>query len=188
MNRDDIVKIFENAEPEQIRQILALAEAEVKRAQADSASQLQTELKEVRARLLRAQETIRALEAGAGDVDKLRSEIEAYKWNEARRLEKERAAAARAELMERLDAVLAGRSFVHERMRELIAADFERALADKENRGKTDAAIFEALTRGRGYFASQNPAPADMGAFGAIDGGRSRLSALRAAMDLPPEM
>ena len=87
--------------------------------------------------------------------------------------------------MERLDAVLAGRKFVCERLREPVADDFAAALKDKRNRGRTDAAIFEEMTRDKGYFVSQNPAPENMGAFAAVDGGKSRTAAMRAAMDLP---
>lgn len=181
MKREELGRIFEGATKEQIDQVMALNGADITREQ----QRLKAQLEEASARAERAAETIRSLETNADDAQKLRGEIEAYKWAEAKRLEKERCAAERAELMERMDAVLAGRRFVSDRLREPVADDFAKALKDEANRGKTDAAIFEAMTRDRGYFASQNPAPENMGAFGAIDGGRNRMSALRAAMDLP---
>ena len=181
MKREELNRIFENATKEQIDQVMALNGADVTREQQRS----RAELEELTARLNRAGETIRALEESAGDADKLRSEIEAYKWAELKRAEEERSKAERAELMERLDAVLAGRKFVSDRLREPVADDFAAALRDKRNRGRTDAAIFEEMTRDKGYFVSQNPAPENMGAFAAIDSGRSRTAAMRAAMDLP---
>ena len=181
MKREELNRIFENATKEQIDQVMALNGADVTREQ----QRARAELEELAARLSRAGETIRALEESAGDADKLRSEIEAYKWAELKRAEEERSKAERAELMERLDAVLAGRKFVSDRLREPVADDFAAALRDKRNRGRTDAAIFEEMTRDKGYFVSQNPAPENMGAFAAIDSGRSRTAAMRAAMDLP---
>ena len=74
----------------------------------------------------------------------------------------EKAAAERAELMERLDAVLGGKQFIHDRMRDIVAEDFKAALADKANRGKGDAEIFEAITRDQGYFKTQNPPAPNM--------------------------
>ena len=181
MKREELNRIFENATKEQIDQVMALNGADVTREQ----QRARAELEELTARLNRAGETIRALEESAVDADRLRSEIEAYKWAELKRAEEERSKAERAELMERLDAVLAGRKFVSDRLREPVADDFAAALRDKRNRGRTDAAIFEEMTRDKGYFVSQNPAPENMGAFAAIDSGRSRTAAMRAAMDLP---
>ena len=181
MKREELNRIFEGASKEQIDQVMALNGADVTREQ----QRTRAELEDVTARLNQASETIRALEASAGDADKLRSELEAYKWAELKRAEEVRKAAERTELMERMEAVLAGRKFVSERLREPVADDFAAALRDKRNRGRTDAAIFEEMTRDKGYFVSQNPAPENMGAFAAIDSGRSRTTALRAAMDLP---
>lgn len=181
MKREELLKIFSGASKEQIDQVMALNGADITREQ----QRAKANLDDLSARLERAGETIRAMEGDAGDAQKLRREIEAYKWAEEKRLAQQRRDAERAELEERLDAVLAGRRFVNERLREPVAADFAAALGDKANRGKTDAAVFEELTRDRGYFANQNPAPENMGAFAPIDGGRSRMTALRAAMDLP---
>ena len=181
MKREELNRIFEGASKEQIDQVMALNGADITREQ----QRVRAELEDATARLTRAGETIRALEESAGDAERLRSEIEAYKWAELKRAEEARRTAERAELMERLDAVLAGRKFVCERLREPVADDFAAALKDKRNRGRTDAAICEEMTRDKGYFVSQNPAPENMGAFAAVDGGKSRTAAMRAAMDLP---
>ena len=42
-------------------------------------------------------------------------------------------------------------------VREGVMRDFGAALKDKANVGKGDKEIFEALTKDKGYFASQNP-------------------------------
>ena len=44
-----------------------------------------------------------------------------------------------------------------------VMNDFEKALADKANRGKSDAEIFESLTKDRDYFKSMNPSMENMG-------------------------
>src|SRR5699024_5599537 len=102
-------------------------------------------------------------------------QLDAYREAEEQRKAAEKAAAEKAELMERMDAVLGGRKLIHDRMRDLLAEDFKSALADKANRGKSDAEIFDALTKDQGYFAPQNSAgvnmakPGDVGRFAGID-------------------
>ncbi len=105
--------------------------------------------------------------AAKSGTDKLK--IDAYEQAEAQRKADEKAAAEYAELMERLDAALGDRKFIHDRMRDVVAADFADALKDKANRGKSDKEIFDSLTRDQGYFASQNPPPANMAQMGGAD-------------------
>ena len=62
--------------------------------------------------------------------------------------------------------------------------EFEKALADKANEGKGDAAIFDGLTRDKDYFASMNPGgKPDMGGIGGV----SSDDDARAIMGLPPK-
>lgn len=184
MKREDITHIFENATKEQIDRLLDLNSADIGKAKS-GAEKLQSDLDAANEALKKAQETITALEGAKGDTEKLQRELDGYRAAETQRLADEKAAAERAEALERMDAVMDGRKFVHERMRELVADDFSKAISDKAWRGKADKEIFDAITRDKGYFASQNPPAGDMGKAGEIDGDAAHMAAVRAAMGLP---
>lgn len=156
MKREDIAKIFEGATDEQINKILDINSADIGKAK-DASGRVQEELDAANVALAKANDTIKTLEANKDDLEKVQKELDDYKAAEAQRIADEKAAAERAELMERMDAVLGERKFVHDRMRDIVADDFAKALADKANRGKADTEVFEAITRDQGYFASQNP-------------------------------
>lgn len=170
MKREDVSKIFEGATEEQITAILDMNSRDIGKAK-NGGEKLQADLGAANEALKKAQETISALESSKGDAEKLQQQLDAYKAADEQRKADEKAAAEKAELMERMSAVMGDRKLIHDRMRDLLAEDFKAALADKANRGKSDAEIFEALTRDQGYFASQNPAginmpkPGDVGKF-----------------------
>jgi dTDP-4-amino-4,6-dideoxygalactose transaminase len=98
-----------------------------------------------------------------------------------------RVAAERNELLSRMDAVMGDRKFIHDRMRDIVADEFGKAIADKANTGKADKEIFEAVTKDQGYFASMNPPAGNMGGAGNIDDDAAHMAAMRAAMGLPAE-
>lgn len=174
MTRDDIKKIFGEATDEQITAVLDIHSRDIGKAKSGG-EKLQSELDKLKAELETARGTISELEANKADAGKLQAQLDAYREAEEQRKAAEKAAAEKAELMERMDAVLGGRKLIHDRMRDLLAEDFKSALADKANRGKSDAEIFDALTKDQGYFASQNtagvnmPKPGDVGKFAGID-------------------
>lgn len=160
MKREDISRIFDGATEEQMKALLDINSADITNAlnkHKGSTDKLQADLDAANTALSEARDTIAKLEASKGDTEKLQAELEAYKAADEKRKADEKAAAERAELLERLDAVLGGKEFIHERMRDIVAEDFKAALADKANRGKGDAEIFDAITRDQGYFKSQNP-------------------------------
>ncbi|MDO4547534.1 MAG: hypothetical protein Q4D04_05525 [Clostridia bacterium] len=168
MKREDIAKLFEGATDEQIKALLDINSADITRALEKRKSEvdnLREELSAAKEALGQHKAIIERLEGDAGDASKLRDEIERYRQAEAERVEAEKLARERAELEARFDAVSGERKYIHDIVRKGVIEDFARALADKDNRGKSDAEIFEALTRDKGYFASQNPPP-DMGGIG----------------------
>lgn len=184
MKREDISKIFEGATDAQISALLDINSRDIGKAKADG-EKLQTELTAAQDALKKANDTITQLEAHKGDVEKLQSEIDRYRQADADRAEAERQAAARAELEERFNAVTGDRKFIHEFVRKGVMEDFGKALADKANRGKSDAEVFSALTKDQDYFASQNPAAENMAQFGNVNPDNSVMAAVRAAMGLP---
>ena len=157
MKREDIAKIFEGATDEQINKVLDINSADIGKAKG-SATKLQEDLDAANAALTKANDTIKALEASKGDFDKIQKELDDYKAAEQKRIADEKAAAERSELLTRMDAVMGDRKFIHDRMRDIVADDFAKALAEKANVGKSDADVFESITRDQGYFANQNPA------------------------------
>jgi hypothetical protein len=70
-------------------------------------------------------------------------------------------------------------------MRDIVADEFGKAIADEANTGKADKDIFEAVTKDQGYFASQNPPAGNMGTIGEISDEAAHMAAMRAAMGLP---
>jgi Skp family chaperone for outer membrane proteins len=186
MKREDIAKIFEGATDEQISKVLDINSADIGRAKG-SATKLQEDLDAANAALTKANDTIKALEASKGDLDKVQKELEDYKAAEQKRIADEKAAAERRGLLDRMDAVMGGRKFVHDRMRDIVADEFGKAILDKANTGKADKDIFDAVTKDQGYFASQNPPAGNMGGAGHISDEAAHLAAMRAAMGLPAE-
>lgn len=184
MKREDISKIFEGATDAQISALLDINSRDIGRAKADG-EKLQSDLTAAQDALTKANDTIAQLEAHKGDVEKLQAEIDRYRQADADRAEAERQAAERAELEERFNAVTGDRKFIHEFVRKGVMEDFGKALADKANRGKSDAEVFSALTRDQDYFASQNPADENMAQFGNVNPDNSVMAAVRAAMGLP---
>lgn len=157
MKREDIAKLFEGATDEQISALLDINSQDIGKAKRGS-EKLQADLDAANDALKKAQETIAGLEANKADVSALQQQIDAYKQAEAERAEAEKHAREEAELEERFSAVAGDKKFIHDMVREGVKRDFGAALKDRQNRGKGDAAIFEALTKDKGYFASQNPA------------------------------
>ena len=138
MRKEDINRIFEGATDEQVKALLDINSADITKAlgkQKSDGEKVQADLDAANAALAEARATIANLEAAKGDTDKLQKELDEYKAADEKRKADEKAAAERAELMERMDAVLGDKQFIHERMRDIVAEDFKAALADKANRG-----------------------------------------------------
>lgn len=156
MKREDITKIFEDATDEQVSALLDINSKDIGKAKA-GADKLQSDLDAANAALTTAQATITTLEAAKGDTAALQAEIDRFKAAEAERKAAETAAQLRAAIEARFNAVVGDRTFLHDFVRKGVMDEFERALADKNNAGKGDKELFDALTTDKGYFASQNP-------------------------------
>lgn len=176
MRKDDITRLFPEASDEQVKALLDINSADITHAldkRRGETDQLQEELSKARAEadkareaLSKANETIQGLESVKGDAAKLQEEIERYKQAEAERIEADKKAAAQRELEERFSAVCGDKKFIHDLVRRGVMEDFGKALNDRANRGKSDAEVFDALTKDQGYFASQNPPAENMPPFG----------------------
>lgn len=184
MTRDEVRKIFAEATDEQVNALLDHNSRDIGKAKGDTA-QLQADLKAAQDALSKANGTIAELEKAKGDTAALQKQIDDYKAAEDKRKADAAAAEKRAQIAGRMEAVLKGRAFAHERLRDAVLEDFTQALEDPQYTGKGDEAIFEAITKDKGYFASQNPR-LNLGGYGPMDD-TDGLKAMRAAMGLPQE-
>jgi len=118
----------------------------------------------IKTQLAEAKTTITALEQTKGEATTMKAELDRYKAAEEQRAKDETASKAHKEIETRLDAAVGtDKKFVHEYVRTGVVGEFEKALADPANKGKSDKEIFETLTKDKDYFASQNPPAGGMG-------------------------
>lgn len=122
-----------------------------------------------------------------GDVEGLRTKIREYEEAETARKAAAAKAEKEAELNERFTAVSGDREYIHDYVRRGVMEEFGRALEDKSWRGKSDAEIFDTLTKDKNYFKSQNPPAGDMGKPGEVTDEAAHMAAMRAAMGLLPK-
>lgn len=156
MTRQDVLDKFPEATKEQIDQLLNIHSADIGRAKGDTAK-LQADLKAAQDQLATANAAIAEMEKNKGDVAALQKQIDDYKAADDARKQAEQAAQARQQLLTRMDAVLNGRQFIVDELRDLVADRFQAALGEQANVGRSDADVFEALVRDKGYFRSQTP-------------------------------
>lgn len=161
MRRDQITEIFKDATKDQIDQLLNINSADISKALGSAG--------DVQQKLDAANNKIAELQAKAEKAEALQQENNQLKEAEKQRVEAEKKAQERAELEERFNSVSGDKKYIHDMVREGVLNDFGKALADKANRGKGDKEIFEAITKDKGYFSSENP-PADMGGVGKVTG------------------
>lgn len=158
MRREDILNRFSAATNEDISFLLNINSQDIGNALNKQKGELDTAKNDLAA----ANNRIRELEAASGDVEALRKKVSEYEEADRKRTEEAKAAAERAELTERFDAVIGEREFIHDLVRKGVMEDFGAALKDKTYRGKSDTEIFETLTKDKDYFKSMNP-PGNMG-------------------------
>ena len=184
MKREELKAIIEGITDEQLEKVLNLNSSDVEKVK----GKLQPELEGLKQQLHEAKETIDILEAGKGDTEKLRAELDKYRAAEETWAAKEKAAAEQAALTERFQAAKGDRVFSHEYIERGVMEDFAKALADAANTGKGDAELFDALTRDKdGIFQSKNP-PVNMGGIGSADPGRQPPGSLAGALKERYEM
>lgn len=169
MTREEVSSIFKDATAEQISSILNLNSRDIGKSK-DGMTKLQADLDAANAELKTARDSISALEKNKGDLDAVKKELEDFKAADEARKKAAAEAEARSALISRMDAVVGDRKFIHDRMKDLVADDFAAAIADKANIGKSDKEVFEAITKDKGFFASQNPAGGNMGGMNNIGG------------------
>lgn len=141
MTREDIKKHFPEATEEQISGLLDINSKDIgkHKTAADTAA----------ADLKKANETIADLEKNKQDAAALQKTIDEYKAADEKRQADAKAAAERSERLNRFEKAHAeaskDRKWLNDFTRDGIFAQFEKALTEDANKGKSDVQIYNAL-------------------------------------------
>lgn len=172
MRREDITKCFEGATDEQVKALLDINSADITKAlgkQVVEVTTLQAKVTGLEGQLTTAKETIANLEKSKGSAEELQKQLGAYRVAEEQRKQAEVAEQLRAAVEARFTAAVGERKFVHEFVRKGVLDEFEVALKSDTSTGKSDKEIFDALTKDKEVFSSQNPPKPNMGGVKAFD-------------------
>lgn len=141
MTREDIKKHFPEATDEQINELLNINSRDIgkhKKATEDANADLK-----------KAKDTIEELEKNKKDTDALQKTIDDYKAADEKRQADAKAAAERAERLSRFEKAHGeaskDRKWLNDFTRDGIFSQFEKALADDTNKGKSDVQIYNSL-------------------------------------------
>ena len=141
MTRDDIKKQFPEASDAQISALLDINSKDIGKHKT-AAETAQGELKT-------AKDTIADLEKNAQDAAALQKTIDDYKAADEKRQADAKAAAERSERMSRFEKAhgeaAKDRKWLNDFTRDGIFAQFEKALSDDANKGKSDVQIYNSL-------------------------------------------
>ena len=141
MTREDIKKHFPEATDAQISALLDINSKDIGKHKT-AAETAATDLK-------KAKDTIEELEKNAKDAAALQKTIDDYKAAEEKRQADAKAAAERAERMSRFEKAHSeaskDRKWLNDFTRDGIFSQFEKALTDDANKGKSDVQIYNGL-------------------------------------------
>ena len=141
MTREDIKKHFPEATEEQISGLLDINSKDIgkhKKAADDASAELKT-----------AKDTIAELEKNKQDTAALQKTIDDYKAADEKRQADAKAAADRAERLGRFDKAHGeaskDRKWLNDFTKDGVFSQFEKALTDEANKGKSDIDIYKSL-------------------------------------------
>ena len=141
MTREDIKKHFPEATDDQINALLNIHSQDIgkhKKAAEDAKKELKT-----------AKDTIEDLNKNMQDTAALQKTIDEYKAADEKRQAEAQAAAERADRLGRFDKAHGeaskDRKWLNDFTKEGIFAQFEKALADEANKGKSDVQIYNSI-------------------------------------------
>lgn len=141
MTRDDIKKHFPEATEQQISDLLDINSRDI--------GKYKTAAETAADDLKKANDTIAELEKNAKDADALQKTIDDYKAADEKRQADAKAAAEREEKLGRFEKAHSeaakGRKWLNDFTRDGIFSQFEKALADDANKGKSDVQIYNSL-------------------------------------------
>ena len=141
MTREDIKKHFPEATDEQISGLLDINSKDI--------GKHKTAAETASADLKKAKDTIEELEKNAKDAAALQKTIDDYKAADEKRQADAKAAAERTERMSRFDKAHGeaskDRKWLNDFTKDGVFSQFEKALTDEANKGKSDIDIYKSL-------------------------------------------
>lgn len=159
MTREEVRGIVEGISDEQLKKILDINSADIGKAK-KGADDLQKELDAANKAVEKLTEENLGLKESQYEAEEMKNKVaELQKVIDDRKSEDEKAA-KEAELVARFETATGGAEFLNEFTRNGVFDCFSKALDAQENRGKSDAEIFEAITSASGnIFATDSNAP-----------------------------
>lgn len=116
-------------------------------------------------KLTTAEETIKDLnekigkiEADGTAIDELKQKVADYEKAENDRKDAEEKAKKTAALRGRFDGLKGDKKYLNEGTENWIFGEFEKALSDEANTGKSDSEIYEAITKDKNIYVNPNQA------------------------------
>lgn len=150
MKREEIKAIFADATDEQLKQILDINGADIEKVKS-KVTALEADLKSKKEdfdKLNKELDALKAKDASGAEWKAKYDAIVAENEAKAKQAEADRILAAKQEAtLKRFEAVTAGKKFYHEAVREAYLKKFGEAIEAEENKAKSDADVFHALTK-----------------------------------------
>ena len=142
------------------------------------------ELTEAQNTITKLNGEIETLKTNGADVEQLKHTIADYEAKEQKRTADETAAKELEAIKARFSPLKGDKAFLNEGTENWMFEEFRKAIALEENKGKSDADIYEAITKDKNIYENPNSKfvnpPADGG-----DGKISDEAKARAVMGLP---
>lgn len=112
------------------------------------------ELKDAKGQISTLNETIKGLEGKDGDLEELRKKVKQYEDAEEQRQKDAKEAERIAGVKARFAPLRGENQFLNPGTEQWIFGEFEKALADKANEGKSDADIYAAITKDQNIYVN----------------------------------
>jgi len=136
-----------------IAKIMAENGKDIKR-EKDKADKLQTDLNAANEQIKTLSETVKNAEGKDETITTLQNKVKEYETAEADRKKQAEEAERRAGLKARFDGLKGENQYLNEGTESWIFGEFEKALGDKANTGKSDADIYAAITKDKNIFVN----------------------------------
>lgn len=120
----------------------------------DKAAKLQTDLNAANDQIKTLSETVKGAEGKDETITTLQAKVKEFEDAEAGRKKQAQEAERRAGLKARFDGLKGENQYLNEGTESWIFGEFEKALGDKANTGKSDADIYAAITKDKNIFVN----------------------------------
>lgn len=152
MKREEIKALIPDITDDQLKSVLDINSADIGKAKGDYDT-VKTERDTVKTKLTEYETKLSELTEKANSADSIKAELETFKQQVATEKQQAEAQAAEAQrkanIQARFEAVSTDKKWkwVNEKTKAGYLTDFEAALADKANEGKSDADILHNMTK-----------------------------------------